>query len=328
MSVTSLSTRDESGRQLVRASSVGRALNLVGDRWTLFILYACFLGARRFDDFVALTGMARSLLADRLRRLEAAGILRRELYQSKPDRYAYRLTEMGRDLFGVAMTIIRWEKRWHFDPDCLAHRIVHRGCGKEFTPVMTCGACHGELDARAVLLEVGPGAGMDPMPGPRAQRRSSVQADGLKVPHPMLERSAELLGDRWTAHVIAGAFYGLRKFNEFQDALRIATNILTDRLARLTELRVLRRSLYQTRPERWEYRLTDMGRDLFPIIVELMRWGDRWLAGAAGQPELLRHATCGAPLKPVLVCDQCGEAVDALSVTLPRPAVDRPAPEG
>ncbi len=119
--------------QLVQANSAARALNILGDRWTLMILFLAFQRVRRFDDFQGRIGLARSLLTDRLRRLQAAGILKKERYQERPARDEYLLTEMGLDLYSVALTIIRWEKRWFYDPDNPVHRLRH-SCGKEFTP--------------------------------------------------------------------------------------------------------------------------------------------------------------------------------------------------
>ena len=100
---------------MVRASSAARALNLIGDRWTLLTLYAAFMGQTRFDGFVKLTGMARSLLVDRLARLETAGVLEKRPYQDRPVRHGYHLTAMGKDLYDAALMILRWETRWHYD---------------------------------------------------------------------------------------------------------------------------------------------------------------------------------------------------------------------
>ncbi|OYW90396.1 MAG: transcriptional regulator, partial [Caulobacterales bacterium 32-67-6] len=142
---------------------------------------------------------------------------------------------------------------------------------------------------------------------PRAQRRSIVPADALNAGNPMLNRAFQVLGDRWTSHVIASAFMGRRRFGDLQSALGIAPNILSDRLARLVDLGVLRKTLYQDKPQRWEYRLTDQGRDLYPLIAELNRWGDRWLDGGKGPPLITYHRPCGQPLKAKITCDQCGE---------------------
>lgn len=296
--------------QLVQANSAARALNILGDRWSLMILYLAFQGGRRFDEIQGRIGLARSLLTDRLRRLQTAGILKKVRYQERPARDEYRLTEMGLDLYSVALTIIGWEKRWFYDPANPAHRLKH-DCGEEFIPELACAACGERVTARDVHVEDGPGAGFDPSLPPRAQRRSIVPAGELNQGNPMLDRAFQVLGDRWTSHVIAAAFGGRRRFNDLQSALGVAPNILSDRLGRLVELGVLRRDLYQSKPERWEYRLTDLGRDLFPLIAELNRWGDRWLDQGRGPPMIMVHRPCGHVLETRIVCDRCGGPVTA-----------------
>lgn len=307
--------------QLVQANSATRALNILGDRWTLMILYLSFFGVRRFDDFQRRIGLARSLLTDRLKRLQAAGVLIKKPYSERPTWHEYHLTDMGRDLYSVALALIGWERRWFFDPQNPIHRLRHV-CGAEFTPQLRCGCCHQPVSPRDVAAEPGPGAGYEPSQPPRAQRRSIVPVEGLNRSGPMLDRAFQVLGDRWTSHVIASAFLGRRRFNEFQDAMSIAPNILADRLARLVELGVLRRDLYQTRPDRWEYRLTEEGRDLHPLIMELNRWGDRWLAKPEGAPLILKHVTCGHRLDPQMVCDQCGGPANLDTVRAPVGAAD------
>ncbi len=304
---------------LVQANSAGRALNLLGDRWILMILYLAFQRVRRFDAFQSRIGLARSLLIDRLRRLQTAGVLSKKRYQERPIREEYHLTDMGRDLFTVTLMIIRWEARWFDDPADPVHRLKH-ACGKPFTPELRCGHCRALVDPRDVYVEDGPGVGTDPASPPRAQRRSIVASGTLTDGNPMLDRALQVLGDRWTAHLIAQAFMGLRRFKDFQGALGVAPNILSDRLARLLTLGVLRRERYQLRPERFEYRLTETGRDLYPLIVELNRWGDRWLDGGKGPPLITFHRPCGHRLEPRITCDQCGDLADLESVGPKEPA--------
>jgi len=298
---------------LVPNSSAARALNLIGDRWALLVLYAAFMGVNRFEGFIAMTGMARSLLVDRLGRLEAAGVLERRPYQTRPARHEYHLTAMGKDLYDSALMLLGWEMRWRLDPACPSHQIIHSPCGQPLRPVLVCQACAGPVKVRDIVLSPGPGAGFEPAPRARHSRRASdvpgTEGVGGVPLHPMLERSIEVLGDRWTAHLVAASFYGLTRFKDLQAHLMVATNILTDRLSRLVERGMLERRLYQTRPERWEYRLTQEGRDFFPLIAALMAWGDRWLSGEAGPPEILTH-NCGARLVPVVRCGACEGAVD------------------
>ena len=300
--------------QMVRASSAARALNLIGDRWTLLTLYAAFMGETRFDGFVKRTGMARSLLVDRLARLESAGVLEKRPYQDRPVRHGYHLTAMGKDLYDAALMILRWETRWHYDETSPSHHIEPAACGKPLVAELVCKACDRPVEARDVELIPGPGAGLEPAPRARLQRRSTAEA--AQPLAPMLERSIAVLGDRWTAHLLAAAFYGRRRFNDLQAELGVATNILADRLARLTALGMLDRRLYQARPERWEYRLTEEARELFPLIAALMAWGDRWLSGQAGPPEVLIHKPCGQPLETAVRCGACHGAVDVRSTRI------------
>ena len=93
----------------------------------------------------------------------------------------------------------------------------------------------------------------------------------------------DILGDRWTPLVLCAAFLGLRRFDEIQSGLEIATNILTHRLNYLVDHRILERRQYSERPPRYEYRLTQKGRDLFPHALMLMQWGDRWLRRPAAR---------------------------------------------
>jgi DNA-binding HxlR family transcriptional regulator len=301
---------------VVQANSATRALNIVGDRWTLMILYLAFMRVRRFDDFQGRIGLARSLLTDRLKRLQDAGVLCKVQYRERPPWHEYRLTEMGRDLYSVILTIVGWEKRWFFDRSNPVHRLRH-SCGREFTPEMRCGHCNHLVFARDLHVEDGPGAGYEPSPPPRAQRRSIVPAKRMNPGNPMLDRVLQVLGDRWTSHVIASAFLGRRRFHEFQEALGIATNILSDRLVRLVKLGIFRRSLYQRRPARWEYRLTEKGLDLQPLVIELFRWGDRWLATKKGPPQYIFHRTCGRRLQPQITCDQCAGPATLETVQAP-----------
>ena len=96
-----------------------------------------------------------------------------------------------------------------------------------------------------------------------------------------IARALEVLGDRWTMLVIREAFMGVRRFDDFQRNLGVARNVLTDRLGRLVEEGILGRMPYQERPERFEYRLTGKGVDLWPVMMSLMPWGDR-LPGPTG----------------------------------------------
>jgi DNA-binding HxlR family transcriptional regulator len=122
-----------------------------------------------------------------------------------------------------------------------------------------------------------------------------------------------ILGERWTMVIVRQAFLGARRFEDYQAGLGIARNMLTDRLRGLVEQEILERRLYHERPPRYEYRLTEKGRDLYPILVSMLDWGDRH-GGFDEAPMQLRHK-CGNVMHARLVCDHCGESLDPREVT-------------
>ena len=131
-----------------------------------------------------------------------------------------------------------------------------------------------------------------------------------------IARTLEVVGEWWTMLIVRDAFLGVRRFEEFQRRLGIARNVLTVRLDRLVEEGIFERRRYQERPERYEYRLTEKGLDLYPVVVSLMRWGDRWSPASGGPSVVLVHD--GHDAHPVLACGQCGEELTARGVH-PRP---------
>ncbi len=125
--------------------------------------------------------------------------------------------------------------------------------------------------------------------------------------HCSVARTLDVVGEWWTPLIVRDAFYGMRRFDDFQRSLGVARNILAARLDRLVDAGIMERQPYQEHPPRDEYVLTEKGRDLFPVIAALMAWGDRWTAGEAGPPLLLLHEPCGKPATLRATCDRCGE---------------------
>ena len=122
-----------------------------------------------------------------------------------------------------------------------------------------------------------------------------------------IARTLEVVGERWSLLILRDAFYGVRRFDDFQQELGVARNILTDRLNKLVGHGVLEKSQYEERPPRFEYRLTEKGRDLLPVLLTMMRWGDRWAMTGDAPPVTLTHTTCGNDTHAILTCASCGE---------------------
>jgi DNA-binding HxlR family transcriptional regulator len=127
-------------------------------------------------------------------------------------------------------------------------------------------------------------------------------------------RSLEVIGERWTVLIIRDAFFGVRRFDDFQKDLGIARNVLQTRLTHLVEEGILVRVPYQERPMRHEYRLTEKGIDLWPVIVAMMGWGDRHAGSPAGPPTTLFHRECGGPVTDRGICADCGAVLTARDV--------------
>lgn len=127
--------------------------------------------------------------------------------------------------------------------------------------------------------------------------------------------SLEHIGERWTILVLRDAFYGVRRFDDFQASLGVARNILTKRLSTLVDAGIMRKEPYQEHPPRYEYRLTEKGRDLVPILTAYLAWGDKWEAG--GEPPVrLIHTACGNVMHAEAVCSECGEEINAFNLAM------------
>jgi DNA-binding HxlR family transcriptional regulator len=213
----------------------------------------------------------------------------------EPSSSGYRLTPSGQAL----LPVVSLAQAWDAAASPRANRYLHQ-CGKSFTPVLVCSCCARPVRAKDIHLDC-PGDIPDLQYLPKPMRRSRAEFtanQGL--------RAAELLGDRWTALIVALGFYGVQRYSDIARHLAIAPNILADRLLRLCEGNVLlRQAEHETgRPV---YRFSERGLQLFSLIVVLIEWGDHWLRLSHQSPTLMRHLPCGEVLKPLLRCSSCGE---------------------
>ncbi len=137
--------------------SIARTLSIVGDRWTLLIIRDCFLKTRRFDDFQKQLGVTRHVLVERLNKLVLEGILEKILYQKKPKRFEYRLTEKGIELFPVLMSIVRWGDKWADEGNGPPIIYKHLSCGHKTHVEMSCSICGEPINPRDIQPLIGPG---------------------------------------------------------------------------------------------------------------------------------------------------------------------------
>ncbi|MCV7400044.1 helix-turn-helix transcriptional regulator [Mycobacterium fragae] len=285
--------------------SVFGAVETIGDAWSWMVLSEAIIGGvSRFDGFRRRLGIARSTLSARLSRLCANGLMERHEQE-------YRLTEMGDDFIACIMTAMAWGERWCDDSGEVPVHASHRGCAARIHGELRCGQCRELVHARDVRFDRRP----RPMAGLPLRRQRTPDLQLLhRVGPSSVAATLQVTGDRWSALLIRESFYGSTRFDEFQQRLSIATNILTQRLRRLVELGILTKAAYRERPARDEYRLTEKGLDLYPVPLSMLAWGDRWVF-AGRSPVRLVHENCRRKLTPILTCSACAEPISRADIS-------------
>lgn len=293
-----------------RNCSVARTVRILSDAWAFLVIREAFFGARRFETFRSALGLPRSTLSARLGSLTQQGIFRQVHYAEGSSRVEYRLTKAGLDLYPSFMALMQFGDRWLAGKKGPPLQLIHADCGEVCKPVVACSECLEQVHARDSSYRDGPGAGRTPIHNAKRSRRASDPSQFMRGRPSSVSLSLSVMGDKWSFLVIREAFLSVRRFDGFAAGLGIAPNILADRLNRLIDHGIFEKRKYQDLPERYEYRLTEMGKDLYGSLVAMMAWGDRWLS--RGEPPLqLTHKTCGKDFTPVVVCDKCRKPVTA-----------------
>ena len=294
--------------QYIRTCSIWRALEVIGDKPTLLLMESYWLGARRFAEFQSQTGLLKTVISDRLRKLMDADCLEKVQYSDRPKRFEYKATKKFLDIYPAALCMLHWEKSWGRQHGKISISLTHKFCGGAADPKPVCGSCDIDLDARDVAWSEGPGIGM--MKAIYGRRRNTSTPTTKTA---LFDNIAEIIGDRWSTLIIRSIFTGLNKFQDIQDDSAIASNILSERLAGLIDKGILEKFQIKGR-KHLRYRLTDKGRDIYPILVALMNWGDKWYPSPKGSPLLLTHKSCDSDLALKLSCSTCAEAVTFMDI--------------
>ncbi len=283
----------------IRTCSIWRALEIVGDKPSLLLLESYWLGTRRFSVFQKQTGLLKTVVSDRLRKLVDASCFEKALYSERPKRFEYRGTEKLHDLYPIALSMLHWEQKWGVHDDKIQISLVHETCGNPTDPHAVCKNCNKEIDPRDVSWSEGLGVGLMPAEYSRRRRKST---SSNTITTPLFDEIIDVIGDRWSTLIIRSVFTNLNNYQDICDDTAMATNILAERLACLCKTGFLEKRDVT-------YRLTEKGRDVYPILLTLMEWGDKWYANPKGPPLLLNHTSCRHPLQSILVCSHCKGAV-------------------
>ncbi|WP_066361303.1 winged helix-turn-helix transcriptional regulator [Herbidospora mongoliensis] len=293
-------------------NAVGVTLGLVGDEWNLLILRYAVMGVRRYGEWREALPISHAVLSGRLAYLTEMAVFEKAEYSG--GRLEYRLTKRGRDLWTVLLTVWAWESTWVPQHAESLPVMVHLGCGSEFAPVL---ACHGCLDAvlpRDVAGTFGPSGGWErSVPSGTTRRRVASSAAGL------FPQTMTLIGNRWSAAILGGAFQGLNRFRDFEQRLGAPPAVVADRLRVFRELGIFEQVPSPDRADWTTYHLTDKGRAFFPVVVTSIAWGQRWFQAPEGPALIYRHQGCGQWFAPRLLCGKCGAALRGQDVAVERP---------
>jgi DNA-binding HxlR family transcriptional regulator len=305
-----LVTQDMTTLSLDRFCSVARTVEILSDAWSFLVLRECFFGTRRFEQFQSVLQLPRNTLVKRLTKLTELGLLRKVSYSVGSNRFEYRFTDKGSALYATMLALLQFGDTWLAGDQAPPLQLVHRKCGQACSAVVACSACKALVEARDVQYRNGPGAGTQPRVTDRQRSRRASDPETYQRVRPCsVARTLQIIGDRWTFLAVREMFFGVRRFDEFQANLGIASNILTDRLQRLAENQIIEKRQYQIRPDRYEYRFTARGRALYGPMIVMMRWGDKWLSHGRS-PMILRHRKCQHDFHAEVICSECGQELD------------------
>lgn len=298
---------------LIPASSLMRAVNVVGDVWTVLILKEAFLQVHRFQELHERLHIPRQTLMLRLASLADNQILYRKPVRHRALLHEYRLTPKGLDLYDFILAVWVWHRRWDSDSKFLPGHLVHRLCGRPLIPRYACRSCARDVRREDVTTIEGDGSGFDPRPPARLSRQNDIAFARPFAREAASYPAASIIGDRWSNLVLHAIYEGTRNFFSIKEELKISSNILASRLKKLVALEILEAD---PQGRRIEYRVTPRGEDFYPMLSSLVAWGNRWLAGAKGPPQIMLH-DCGQVLDPRYVCAHCNAVIRAWDVIAP-----------
>jgi DNA-binding HxlR family transcriptional regulator len=290
-------------------NAVGRILGLLGDEWTLLIVQQALLGATRYGEFIERLPISNSVLTNRLRALTQDGLLVRTNYQERPVRAEYLISERGRALWPVLLSIWEWERRWVPEHVGSLPGMHHTMCDSDFAPMLTCRSCTEVVTEKQVAARWGP-SGSWPRSVPESVTRRRAGADGTRHQAGLFPETMSVFGNRWAAALLVCAFLGTSRFTDFQTQLGAPPTLLAGRLQTFCANGVL------SAPRQAGYQLTEKGRAFFPVIVTALQCGQQWFRAPEGPAVVITHLGCGEQFTGQLTCDQCAQPLKGTQVSV------------
>jgi DNA-binding HxlR family transcriptional regulator len=290
-------------------NAVGRILGLLGDEWTLLIVQQALLGATRYGEFIERLPISNSVLTNRLRALTQDGLLVRTNYQERPVRAEYLISQRGRALWPVLLSIWEWERRWVPEHVGSLPGMRHTVCDSDFAPMLTCRSCTDMVTEKQVAARWGPSGSWE-RSVPEAVTRRRAGADGTRHQAGLFPETMNVFGNRWAAALLVCAFLGTSRFTDFQTQLGAPPTLLAGRLQTFCANGVL------SAPRQAGYQLTEKGRAFFPVIVTALQCGQQCFHAPEGPAVVITHLGCGKQFTGQLTCDQCAQPLKGTQVSV------------
>ena len=285
-----------------------------------------FFGVRRFDEFLHRLGLPRARLTERLKHLVDHDVLTKQAYTLRPPRYEYRLTSKGRDIYGMTLMMKQWGDQWRTAKPRPALKLIHNSCNQDLFAELVCTSCEKIIEVDAIDVPIASNkkqttnvsidastnaSGQSPVR--RQLLRKAFENDSR---NDSVARTLAVIGDHWTMRIIAANFLGTRTFDALQLELDIPRGTLSTRLSHLIDEDIFVKHAYQQKPQRFEYRLTAAGLDLYRVGIMMHEWGLHWCLENKRAKTRFIHKECGKPLVPNLICNHCKITVLPEAVTV------------
>jgi DNA-binding HxlR family transcriptional regulator len=295
-----------SSQDIKEQGAIWQAVDIICDTPILLILQSLWLGINRFDALHEATGLTKTVISNRLKKLIAADIITRRAYKTRPLRHEYVFKYKGLALFETALLMYQWESKWNPDGTSKTFKLLHRTCGEYVTPICACQTCSEDVITRDIHFKLT--KDLSAYPSSYVKRRRQAGSVALQKEKPVIfQEIAEIFGDRWCALIVRAAFFGVRRYDGFLKATNASTNILADRLHWLVQKGIFKKKEYQQNPPRFEYNLTAKGLDILPILLFWIKWINTVFAPGSESDAELTHTLCNAPLVVKPKCSHCHE---------------------
>jgi DNA-binding HxlR family transcriptional regulator len=301
------------------ATSLGRALRILGDPWTMLILKEAFNGTRRFSAFQRALQIPRQTLSLRLAHLCDEQMLYRRFVGPGQGVLEYAATAKALDLSDAMYAVWLWHQANPGGGDILPFDIVHADCGHRIGATWRCTECGDPVTSQDVTIARSHPEQIETEGRPRLSRRNDAsftaansQATGTVA--------ASLVGDQPCNELLYLLFQGPRHMQALGQELSLGPGILRNRLDKLMTLGLVSET---AEGRRLIYTVLPRAEGFYPLLLAIADWGDRWCNGSQPPPDVRIHS-CGALLRGRYMCDHCGGWLRRQDLTIRmRPPADR-----